>query len=707
MDDTTNMNTEQPEPRDAAWWEALARNAWAASTTYFDAFVRPAVEEGIRQFQSRHSHGSKYLTEQYRLKSKIFRPMTRKAIRKHEAAAARALFSTEDVVSVRAADDADQLQQQAAAAYRMLLQRRLTRDIPWFQLAMGAYQETMACGVVASLQDWEMNQKKGHDRPRITLIPPENVRIDPAATWTDPVNSSPYVIYMIPLYLKDVKGRMKSGTWHELEESVILGARQNQNDSTRIVREGASDSKDQTPAVTDFTVVWVHMNIVEVDGEDWLYYTMGTRALLTEPKPLKEVYFHGRRPIVLGNCIVEAHKVYPSSFARLVKPMNDEAIDLANLRHDNIKLMLNPRHQALRNRNVDLRSITRNVAGSVTMVSGHEDVKTVDTRDATGSSFAEQDRLNAEFDDLAGGFSGSSVATNRNLNETVGGMNLLTASQDMVADYQMRTWIETWVEPVLRQLLELEREYETNQSLLRLAAQAAGVEQVGDDVLYQDVTLSVNVGIGNTNPQNQVDRFVYGLTALSRLKPEMLQRLKDEEIVKEIFGKLGYKDGARFFDFQAETGDPLEAQIKQATLEKLQAEIEQIKSTSAVKAVEAMVKRVEVLYSSMQSAQTAATVPGVVPIADEIAKSAGFVDQNESPIYQGPVGSGQWTADSGQWAGNSDQGAADSGQTQVPGPRSPVPVPHNTDPRFPAHPAGPGEGMMQGIETQRGEDNIR
>ena len=34
------------------------------------------------------------------------------------------------------------------------------------------------------------------DTPRIDLIPAENIRIDPGANWTDPINTSPYVIHL-------------------------------------------------------------------------------------------------------------------------------------------------------------------------------------------------------------------------------------------------------------------------------------------------------------------------------------------------------------------------------------------------------------------------------------------------------------------------------------------------------------------------------
>ena len=92
---------------------------------------------------------------------------------------------------------------------------------------------------------------------------------------------------------------------------------------------------------------------------------------------------------------------------------------------------------------VDLRSLVRNIPSSVTLMDDPEkDVQVQETQDVTSSAYAEQDRLNRDFDDVAGAFSGSSVQSNRNLNETVGGMNLLTSAAKKVENYQLRTWIE-------------------------------------------------------------------------------------------------------------------------------------------------------------------------------------------------------------------------------------------------------------------------
>ena len=81
------------------------------------------------------------------------------------------------------------------------------------------------------------------------------------------------------------------------------------------------------------------------------------------------------------------------------------------------------------------------------------------------------------------------MQSNRNLNETVGGMNILTASANKVENYQLRTWIETWAEPVLRQVTLLEQAYETDDVILSLAGrktelpQKFGIDAVTDDLL--------------------------------------------------------------------------------------------------------------------------------------------------------------------------------------------------------------------------------
>lgn len=694
-------------------WLQLAQEAYTSSTSYFDASIRRQIESDLRQFQGLHPQGSKYLAESNRARSRLFRPKTRTAIRKNEAIAAEAFFSTNDTVAITGTDDNNPAHLASAGIMKELLQYRLTKSIPWFQTVIGAYQDAMTVGVVVSYQYWDYNEKKKIDRPAIRLVPVENMRFDPASTWTDPVNSSPYLIELVPMYVKDVRARMttadaKTGEakWKTLPEETILTAIKQYGDTIRLQREqGRTDSKDQAQSVSAFSIVWVHKNIVEQDGEDWIYYTLGTTELLSDPVRLSEVYFHGKRPYVIGSCVIETHKNYPSSLPGLGRDVQAEINNIANLRIDNVTLALNKRYFVKRNKQVDLRSLTRNVPGSITLLDDPEnDVKTVEFNDVTGSSYKEQEVLNLDFDDIMGSFSGSSVQSNRKLNETVGGMELLNSGANQVSGYQLRTFVETWVEPALRQIVLLEQAYETDEVILALAGQKAklmerfNIDAITDELLEQELSLSVNVGMGATNPKEQVANFTQGMSALRDLLADgTLQKygLNIREVIAELFGKLGYRDGSRFFSTKEE--DPamtdLKAQIQELTqqlqqkadpklidaqVRKIDAEIASLAVKDADTKAASVKKGVEASFSAMQGAQMIASVPQVAPIADVIMQGAGY--QTPNPVGVDP---------------------------NFPKPEQaipmPAPIPGDTSPNTPANPVDAGAGVQKGVETMRAD----
>jgi uncharacterized small protein (DUF1192 family) len=678
-------------------WLSLARDAYTASTTYMDAYLRPEWERSMRQWQSRHAADSKYHHDAYKGRSKVYRPKTRGAIRKNEAMAAAAYFSTQDVVSITATDDSQELSRVSAELHHGLLNHRLTHTIPWFRLLIGAYQDAQVMGGVCSHQFWEYDVARKKDRPWIELVPLENMRIDAGASWLDPVNTSPYVIRLMPMYLGDVQRRMKtpdpktgSPRWKQVSDGELIASSKEHWDSTRLTREKTrGDPKAQEQAVSAFSTVWVRQVIVEQNGNDFIYYTAGHEHLLSDPVALEEAYLHGMRPYVMGTAVLEAHRVWTSSIPELTRDIANEINEVTNQRLDNVKFVLNKRYFAKRDGRVDTRSLSRNVPGSTTLMNDPDkDVRVVDTNDVTGSSFQEQDRLNLDFDEVAGTFSNSSIASNRQLNETVGGLNLLTQGQNQMGEYQLRVFTETWTEPVLRQMVGLEREYETDPLILSIAGRKSklftklGLGAVHDTFLGADVTVAVNVGMSATNPQTQVERFFFGLKALAEVVgPEIASRLNLEEIVKEVFGKLGYKDGMRFFlgldqedprvaslmqqieQLQAQLAAKRSPELEAAQISKLKAETERTKAETVGKGVDAM-------FSAMQGAQVVATTPGVTPIADELLASSGWIDANGPPLAPPYVG---------------------------PALAAPE-IDENTSPMFPPRPDSP----MEGIETAEG-----
>lgn len=718
---TEDTTTAQPAP-DAPDYLSLARNAFATATTYFDSSIRPQIESAIRQFQGVHPSGSKYHSETYRHRSRLFRPKTRAMVRKNEAVGAEAFFSTQDVVSVTATDDSDPVRQASAEINRALVNYRLKKSIPWFLICMGAYQDAQTVGACVSYQDWKYDPVRKVDKPCIHLFPLENLRIDPGADWTDPINTSPYVIHMLPMYVKDVKSRMrnpdpKTGLpkWKHASDEQIISAAKSYSDTTRLTRErGRADPKDQAQSINEFTVVWVHRNIMEIDGRDMVWYTLGTLHMLTDPVPIEQVYFHGRRPYVMGYSMIETHKNYPDGPVGVTKEVQAEINEIANQRIDNVKFAMNKRYFFKRGAQVDMRSLMRNVPGSATGMNDPEkDVKVLETNDVTGSSYQEQDRLNLDFDDVSGAFSPSSIQANRKLNETVGGMTMLNSNSSQVGNYQLRTFSETWVEPVLEQLILLEQHYETDDVILALAGKQAGLYQrfgtdvVTDALLMQELTVEVNVGIGATNPQDQINNFMAGMKSLREvLSDGMLENygLDVEEVIKELFGKLGYKDGARFFN--ADEEDPaltnakaaiaqLQQQLAQKVspdmlakqIEKMDAEIGNIAAKNKDIGASTFEKNMRAIFSSGQAAQMIATVPQLAPLMDLLAQAAGY--QLPAPAGVDP---------------NFPQPAAPAAgltQNSVKDPRTGIEfMPGgDTSPNTPANPVSPADGANQGIET--------
>ena len=349
-------------------------------------------------------------------------------------------------------------------------------------------------------------------------------------------------------------------------------------DSVRRKREGEerTDSKEQDTAVRAFDIVWVHENFIRWKGQDWVYYTLGTEVLISEPIERERVYLHAvdERPFVIGYSQIETHRPFPAGVPELVDGLQTEANDIANQRLDNVKLVLNRRYYMRRGARVDVGSLTRNVPGSITQMEDiNNDVRSEAPIDVTSSSYQEQDRINADYDELAGNFSTGSIGTARNLNETVGGMKMLREGSNEMTEYQLRVFSETWMEPVVRQLVRMEQAYETDRNILKIAGDKAKIQEYGlsrveDAMLQGNLQARVSAGWGATNPEKRIEKLRIGLGSIAELFPTLVQEADPREVVQEIFGALGYKDGERFFpSLRDNQKDPRVAELEAALAE--------------------------------------------------------------------------------------------------------------------------------------------
>lgn len=614
-------------------WIQAAQRTHQTSTTWFDGSVRGSVQRNYANFQSRHPPGSKYFHETYRLRSQFFRPKSRGMVRRSEAAVAVALFSTADLLDVGPWDGTSADQQDAAEIAKALLQYRLENTIPWFQTAVGAQQDATITGRVIARLSWRYREREHatmeitddgkivegaeievvEDRPWIDLVPIENIRFDPACDWRDPVGTSPYWIDMMPMYVGDVKAMIQrandeyNGQWYfNIQDVQWWTFSRKEADGVRQARLGGQiDPIDERRGVPDFEVVWIYRYFMRINEIDYVFDMIDTRSMLSRPRPVLEVYPHlnyGERPYVAGTAAIEAHKAIPTSPLGMVADTQAEINELANLRIDGIRNAALGRWIARRGGQVDVETLKRGVANSVIYADNiANDVRELKQQDVPASAFAEADRVSTEFDEVAGNFSLASVASNRQLGETVGGMNLLSGDTAQVKEYEIRTLVETFVEPLFNQLYAMEQVYETDEGLLGEVVAHTGlpIERVLD-LLALRIKVRVNVGFNSTSPERRIQRIATGVQTVAQLAPEQQQNINSAEIVKEVFGALGFKNGARFYNTQ-ESDDP----EKQALMQ----ENAQLKSMLEGRQIEAQ-SRVEVANIQAQARLQQAAMDG-------------------------------------------------------------------------------------------------
>jgi hypothetical protein len=573
-DDEVDNDTEDteeiqvPEISDAEWL-ARSRQAYDGSTSYFDNNVRGDLDNNIRAFHNQHKTSSHLAAAAPGFTSRVYRPKTRSVLMKYEAAADTAYFSNPDVVSIEAENPSDHNEILAAACVKSLLQYRLTKTIPWYQIVIGGFQDAQVQGLAIAHYYWKIRKESDvapndptfiEDKPAIDLIPLENFRFDANANWIDVVESSPFLIYLRPMFLSDIKQQIKTGYFKYASTEDLLAGNSNDGESTRITRNqtGQDPRNNQAKEISDYEVVVVQEHIHRINGEDYVWYTVNNQILLKDPVPISEIYFTGRRQFVVGQTIIETHNPYSCGVPELVSGIQEEINEIANQRLNNVKLALNKKFIVKTDSEADLSALLRNQPGSAVFTQDPtNDIKEIKTEDVTQSSYLEQDRLNADFDELISNFNPQSIQSQpAGGADTWRGMQMLNSNASVVLEHQLRIFTQTFIEPLLRGLIRLEFHYETDDTVFALIGkqqgnilQKFGQDKMTQDMLKHDLVVKVNVGMGATDPIVRTGKLISAISTIEKLMSSPMSKAFDiKEITKELFANAGYGDGMRFIN---------------------------------------------------------------------------------------------------------------------------------------------------------------
>lgn len=625
------------------------------SRTYQQTVVMSMWERSEAAYRSEHGSSSKYSREQYRNRAKYFKPKTRAAVRKNLTATANALFASHDVIQTEANNDSDQLAVANAALVKELLNVRLNNKtmragLPWFQTVLGARQQAQISGVVCSKQEWRyrvhrrlqmVEQERPYldqmgqpvidevgqpiielyeaeqefvdvvvDKPTVTLIPAEMVLIDPETDWIDPAQSSPTLIVIWPMHVDAVREMMdeeRSTTpWRKVDDLTLTSALYSESElmGLKTAREGNAAATQLSGARMGgmgYEIVEVRENFFRKGGRDYHTWTLKDQTILSDPTPTEEVYpaHRGIRPYILGTDALEAHVLYPQSHVDSWRASQDEINDFSNIRMDGARQSVFPVAKVKAGKGVDYKAVQRRDQQGIILVREQEDV--VFDRPTANVSGVDREvqLLSNDFDELAGIFSQNSVQSNRQIGDTVGGMQLIAANANATSEFDLRCFIETWVEPALSQLVMLEQFYEDDETLLAVAGNRAklfqkfGVSEITDELLESQVQLTVSGGIGGSDPMQKLIKFKsvmeIAMPYLAQATQTGKAEINFEQIFSEIFSQAGYKNGAARFITMKEEGEqpqipPEKLQELMQALQAAQQEIEKLKSGQEAKA---------------------------------------------------------------------------------------------------------------------------
>lgn len=560
-------------------WIDLGRRCYDTGRVFYRQAYQTQHINNSYLFKGRHEPGSRYYNEAYKNRSRIFRPLTRMASRSWEADIATSLFLNDDYMHITARNVSDKDSQASAAVLKEMVNLRLDKN--WYTTCIGAAQDAFINGpVIGKVYWWHetvevaedipvtdatgqiigietvKNERVVKDEPYIELILPENFIYDPIAKWNDVIGTGNYFIHRKQMSVDEVLIKIQRGDWFPLSRGEILTCRwAMEDDAVQQSKRGENkpDPINNDNADTSYEMVLVNEVFVRREGVWYVYHMMGTQFLLEDPAPLETKYHHGRLPFTYGTAMIESHNNSPDSKTQIGSEHQRAVNDVSNQRMDNVKLALNKRMFARRGAAIDLAALTRSTPGGIVMMANPEsDVIPQEVGDVTQSSYEETQRLTMEMNELQGTFSGQAVANNREMNETVGGMKLLSNAATKVNDFDIRTFVMTWVRPTLELFMLTLQYYENDQSIMSIAVENSAyfprlkVEDLTDDLMTKQLELKVDTGIGATDPVQRVNTLMYGISTVMQL-PGMAENMDSKAVGSAIFSTLGQGDGSKFF----------------------------------------------------------------------------------------------------------------------------------------------------------------
>jgi hypothetical protein len=406
--------------------------------------------------------------------------------------------------------------------------------------------------------------------PKIEHININDIWFDPSANSKD---DSRYFVHRFYLTQDDIR---------ELKRSKVYNSKFNINEIVPFVKDNIPfDSVQNVKKVQRIELYDVYVKEKGV----WKVSTLYTKGVYLR----KNIELKDGLPFFVGYCMPRTVdpeeteiRIYGDSPIAPVIGMQDELSLRNNQEIDAIKEILNPSYFSEAGSGLQ-ESKLKGGSGKVVQVNDLTKLQRV-TENVTGVLQSSQDRLVQNIKAITGIDVFISADNTAMINrQTADGMNIISNEANMRMDNYIRTFNETFIEPMCEHIMKLIWRYSNEQHLFK------GIDR-SEDALFN---VSVNAGLGATSTQVKLQ----GLDNAFQKFMALQDAEKANRTIKDSLPLLGIKNTTDYFpddddeeakaqkEQQQQEQMQKQQQMEQIQMEKEMAELEKIKAETQ-KAIE-------------------------------------------------------------------------------------------------------------------------
>lgn len=459
-------------------------------------------------------------------KSRIFFPMINTKVKRVLASFQEAYFSNDEFAKVSPTDEEPQ-NTIIAEALQKAADFYTSKEMKLFSNFDEIFLEAIVYGTAIAKVMWDGT------KPRIDKLSIDDVYFDPSARSFEDCR---FVIEKIYLTQSDIAKLQRDGIYDNTFDAYSLN-----QDSLSNAAGLVANNK--------YSKVVLHDVYFKENGKWYLATVHNKTTIVRSPVELTDglpIFAGYLVPQFIAPLDYTAIRSYGDSPIASLIPLQDEMNARRNQQIDALGLQLNPKMIVQLGSGIDPLDLKRG-AGSIIKANNINGVQVLPPPNIA-SSINEVSRLDAELQEAIGVTSYNSGVDSSQLNNTATGISILSQEANTRIQAYIRSFNETFMEPVFMQLCRLIYKY-------------------GDARFFDGIdrsaplkaSISINTGIGATNKQVQLNAY--------QTAYQMFMAMQDvpnaRRILKEILPILGIKNTKEYFenDNQGQSGNPINAAI--------------------------------------------------------------------------------------------------------------------------------------------------